>query len=216
MKPAVVIIDYQLGNLFSVKQACEWLGHRAIISSDPETLLSADFAILPGVGAFADAMKNLQSIGFQDAILQFIKSGKPFMGVCLGLQLLFDWSSEFGRTEGLGIIPGSIEKFEVQNQGGHIYKVPQIQWNCIHEPFSKVWENTALQSCKSGEYMYFVHSYYAVPSDNKYLLSNTIFGNKMYCSSVLKDNVFATQFHPEKSGLQGVNIYKDWFKIHCK
>jgi glutamine amidotransferase len=138
------------------------------------------------------------------------------MGVCLGLQLLFDQSPEFGNTKGLGLIPGSIEKFEVQQLNGYTYKVPQIQWNKIHEPFEGGWMNTPLKSCRTGDFMYFVHSYYAVPADKKYVLSNTVFGNKNYCSAVLMDNVFATQFHPEKSGLQGVNIYENWFKIHCK
>jgi imidazole glycerol-phosphate synthase subunit HisH len=209
MSKNVVIIDYQLGNLFSVKQACEHLGYKAIISSDPVDLKSADFAILPGVGAFKDAMINLEKLELKKAIYDYIESGKPFMGVCLGLQLLLTESEEFGNTKGLGIIPGKVRKFPVQQINEQTYKVPQIQWNNILAPCS--WEGTPLQSCKTGDYVYFVHSFYAQPDDENYVLSKTVYGNMEYCSAVLKNNVFATQFHPEKSGEYGVNIYKEWF-----
>jgi len=214
MQKKVVIIDYQLGNLFSVKQACEHLGYQAMVSSRPEDLLDADYAILPGVGAFADAMYNLNTFGLTDAIQQYVKSGKPFMGVCLGLQLLLNESEEFGTTPGLGIIPGTVKKFEVQHINGHAHKVPQIQWNTIDEAKAGRWENTPLQCCKPGDFMYFVHSFYAQPAEEKYVLSKTVYGDIRYCSSVLHQNVFATQFHPEKSGLYGVNIYKEWFKLY--
>lgn len=214
VKNKVVIIDYQLGNLFSVKQACDYLGHDAVISTKPEDVLAADFAILPGVGAFADAMKNLDETGLTDAIHQFIKAGKPFMGVCLGLQLLLDKSEEFGSTGGLGIIPGTVQKFPYQEVNGDLCKVPQIQWNTICEPEEGRWQGTPLQGCHNGDFMYFVHSFYAKPADEKYVLANTTYGNISYCSAVLHNNVFATQFHPEKSSSYGVNIYKEWFNSH--
>ncbi|MCC7402042.1 MAG: imidazole glycerol phosphate synthase subunit HisH [Chitinophagaceae bacterium] len=214
MNSKVVIIDYQLGNLFSVKQACEYLGYDAIISSNPEELLAADYAILPGVGAFNDSMKNLESFGLVKAIHQYINSGKPFMGVCLGLQLLLTESEEFGSTKGLNIIPGIVKKFPPDIN--HEFKVPQIQWNQIFEPSDGKWQNTALCVCKPGDYMYFVHSFYAQPDSEDYVLAKTTYGGTSYCSSVQRANVFATQFHPEKSGLHGVEIYKQWFDQNKK
>lgn len=216
MSSKVLIIDYQLGNLFSVRQACEHLGHEAVISSDPALLLQADYAILPGVGAFGDAMNNLRSTGMTEAIHEYIAKGRPFMGVCLGLQLLLTESDEFGSTPGLDIIPGTVRKFSVQQVNGHTHKVPQIQWNTIAEPEAGKWQHTALQCCRTGDYMYFVHSFYAEPSDAQHVLASTTYGGKTYCSAVIKDNVFATQFHPEKSGLYGVNIYKEWFNLYSK
>lgn len=206
----IVIIDYQLGNLFSVKQACDYLGYNSEISSDPQKLLCADYAILPGVGAFNDAMTNLKTFGLIDGIKAFVKTGKPIMGVCLGLQLLLTSSEEFGSTPGLNLIEGSVKKFPVQMIKGHKYKVPQIQWNSIHEPHKTKWLNTPLRVCKEGDFMYFVHSFYAVPLDDKCVASTTTYGDLTYCSAVKKENIFATQFHPEKSTLYGVNIYKSW------
>ena len=214
MSKKVVIIDYQLGNLFSVKQACEHLGYAAHISSDPDELQHADYAILPGVGAFNDAMENLKELGLAEGINSYIQTGKPFMGVCLGLQLLLTESEEFGQTKGLNIIPGSVKRFEAQQSEENTLKVPQIQWNTITS--GKPWTDTPLQSCKDGDYMYFVHSFYAQPEDKSHVLSYTTYGTRTYCSSVLKDNVFATQFHPEKSGLYGVNIYQQWFNLNSK
>lgn len=211
MTPKVIIIDYQLGNLFSVQQACEYLGFQPVISSSPEELINADFAILPGVGAFADAVANLRQFGLTDAINEFVKKGNPLMGVCLGLQLLLTESEEFGASKGLDLIGGHVKKFPVTEQGSHVFKVPQIQWNSIYEPAPGRWSGTPLAHCSKGDFMYFVHSFYATPVDSKYVLSTTSYAGLEYCSAVMKDNVFATQFHPEKSGLYGLNIYKSWF-----
>lgn len=207
----VVIIDYQLGNLFSVHQACKFLGFDAVVSSKPSDLVNADYAILPGVGAFADAMQNLCDSGMQDAILKYVHSGKPLMGVCLGLQLLLSESEEFEKTKGLDIIPGRVVRFNSVDENNNLVKVPQIQWNQIFEPQAGKWINSPLQSCKSSDFMYFVHSYYAVPSNISDVLAVSEYGGTTYCSSLMRDNVFATQFHPEKSGAHGIQIYKDWF-----
>lgn len=134
------------------------------------------------------------------------------MGVCLGLQLLLTGSEEFGDTRGLNLIPGKVKKFPVQTIGDKVFKVPQIQWNTISEPSEGRWGKTPLSVCKNGDYMYFVHSFYAAPDDDKYVVSQTTYGNQLYCSAVMNDNVFATQFHPEKSSLYGINIYKAWFE----
>ena len=216
MSKKVVIIDYQLGNLFSVKQACDHLGYAAYVSSDPEELQRADFAILPGVGAFGDAMNNLKAFGLVDGIYSYVKAGKPLMGVCLGLQLLLTDSEEFGAFQGLNLIPGSVKKFEPQHIEDVACKVPQIQWNQINAPDEARWQHSPLRTCKSGDFMYFVHSFYAQPTDRAHVLAETTYGQKTYCSAVLKENIFATQFHPEKSGLYGVNIYQQWFNLYTK
>lgn len=212
MKRRVVIIDYQLGNLFSVRQACEKLGCEVTVSNSPDLLLAADFAILPGVGAFSDAMDNMRSFGLSQAVQEYVASGKPLMGVCLGMQLLFSYSEEFGHTEGLGLIPGSVRKFHFTGPASKEYKVPQIQWNRI-EP-SRSWGDTPLQYTGRGDFMYFVHSFYVVPDDPAHTLSHTTYGGMRYCSSVMHRNVFATQFHPEKSGLRGVGIYEQWLALN--
>lgn len=209
----VVIVDYQLGNLFSVEQACSYLGHDTLISSNPDDLSGADCAIIPGVGAFADAMQNLRNTGMDEAILEFVKAGKPLMGICLGLQLFLTSSEEFGNSAGLNLIPGTVKRFAVEtDQNGLLLKVPQIQWNTIRQPAPGRWEKTPLAACKDNDQMYFVHSFYAVPDNEKDVAALTAYGNHEYCSAVSRDNVFATQFHPEKSGLYGLRIYEQWFK----
>ncbi|HLK28175.1 MAG TPA: imidazole glycerol phosphate synthase subunit HisH [Puia sp.] len=208
----VAIIDYQLGNLFSVKQACSYLGYDAFITTEKKELLGADFAILPGVGAFADAMSNLDKMDLITPMKDFIESGKPFMGVCLGLQLLFTESEEFGSSKGLNFIEGQVKKFPAKNSEGKTLKVPQIEWNQIYEPEFQSWNQTPLKSCKNGDYMYFVHSYYVSPQSQNEILSKTTYGGLTYCSSIHKKNIFACQFHPEKSGRYGVEIYRNWFQ----
>ena len=207
----VVIIDYQLGNLFSVKQVCSHLGFDAKITSKKDELLKADYAILPGVGAFGDSMNNLRSFDLIEPLKDFIAAGRPFMGVCLGMQLLFTESEEFGSAKGLGIIEGSIKKIPQLTTDIETLKVPQIQWNQIKKPEHRNWDGTPFETCEDEDFMYFVHSYYAEPQNEDVTLSKTAYGAINYCSSIIKDNVFACQFHPEKSGENGVLIYKNWF-----
>lgn len=201
----IAIIDYQLSNLFSVKHALDSLGAETVITSDPKVVLKSRAAILPGVGAFGDCMINLKKLNLNSAILDFIQSGRPFMGVCLGLQLLFSKSTEFGVHRGLGVIEGEVDRFPVK-------KVPQIGWNQIyHSPESAAnWEESPLKSLKNQEYMYFIHSYYVTPKDKKIICSNTNYCGFEYCSSIIKDNIFAVQFHPEKSGPKGIEVYHNW------
>lgn len=205
----VVIIDYELGNLFSVRQALENIGLHVKISKDPADIKAADAAVLPGVGAFADAMQNLENSGMADAIHEHIKTGKPFMGVCLGLQLLFSNSDEFGKSKGLSLLPGTVKRFENKAADGRVVRVPQIAWNEIYGGEID-WKNTPLQSLANNEHMYFVHSFYVQPDDESFVLSRTQYGKKEYTSSVLKNNIFACQFHPEKSAEKGLTIYKSW------
>ncbi len=206
----ITIIDYQISNLFSVQHACEYLGLEAEISSDKKKLLASEAAILPGVGAFGDAMQNLQKLDLIGPIKEFIASGKPFMGICLGLQLLFSESEEFGSHEGLNIIPGKVVKFPAKNKAEQRVRIPQIGWNQIYEPKKGKWAHTPLAALPNREFMYFVHSYYVSPTDKEVVLSLTDYQGIEYCSSLFQDNIFAAQFHPEKSGAEGVKIYRDW------
>ncbi len=209
MSKKVVIIDYQLGNLFSVQQACSHIGYPAIISTDPKDINEADYAILPGVGAFADAMNNLKNSGLDVAIKNYVAAGKPIMGVCLGQQLMLTKSEEFEDAYGLGFIEGSVKKIPVQQIDGQHYKVPQIQWNTITQATD--WQNTPLANCETGNYFYFVHSYYTDVQNVDAVLATTQYGNLNYCSAIQHKNIFTTQFHPEKSGEFGLEIYKNWF-----
>ncbi|MFA6275884.1 MAG: imidazole glycerol phosphate synthase subunit HisH [Pedobacter sp.] len=212
MQKKVVIIDYNLGNLFSVKQACDTVGMNAEISTNKRDIDNADALILPGVGAFIEAMHNLEVFDLIDAIKNNVNRGKPIFGVCLGLQLLFSKSEEFGSGEGLNLINGTIKKFpsEVDNKK---IKVPQIAWNKIYS-YEQAWENTALNEISENEFMYFVHSYYVDPAEETCILTKTNYEGLDYCSGILKDNIFATQFHPEKSAQKGISIYKNWADLN--
>ncbi len=207
----VALIDYEIGNLFSVKNALKAIGIDAEITKDVEFIKSADAAILPGVGAFKNAMEHLEKLELIPVIKEFIGSGKPFMGICLGLQLLFSESEEFGNTKGLDIIKGKVLKFPEVYEGEKI-KVPQISWNQIRK-VNIEWENTELNGIDDGEYLYFVHSYYVRPEDDKVILTLTDYEGIKYCSSIKKDNIFASQFHPEKSGDKGLKIYENFKNI---
>ena len=210
----IIILDYQLGNLFSVKQACIKVGINAEISSDKNSIVNADAIILPGVGAFIEAMSNMHTLDLIEPLKDYVTQSKPLFGVCLGMQLLFTESEEFGNKKGLDFIRGSIQKFPNQNSKNGNIKVPQIGWNMINK--SEInWANTAFHDVKEGAFMYFVHSYYAKPDKTDNTLSTTNYEGTSYCSSVkTKNNIFATQFHPEKSGEIGLSIYANWAKIN--
>jgi len=208
----VTIIDYHLGNLFSVKQACDNIGLNSKISSSVEDVESADALILPGVGAFIEAMQNLEQLDIINPIKKAVAAGKPMFGVCLGLQLLFTESEEFGAGNGLDIIKGSIRKFPPVSNGEKI-KVPQIGWNKIYK-LDQRWDATPLRDVDENEYMYFVHSYYVQPTDDAVILTKTNYEGIEYCSAVKSDNIFATQFHPEKSAAKGLSIYQNWAIIN--
>jgi len=207
----IAIIDYKMSNLFSVKAACDKVGLSSIITSDPIKIKNAKVAILPGVGAFGEAMKNLDALKLKNSILDFVQSGKPILGICLGMQLLFDESDEFGKQKGLGLIPGVVKKFNSNLRNDVKYPVPQIGWNKITQK-SIGWKNTFLEDNNDGDFMYFVHSYYVKPNSDNDIISLTTYGGQEYCSSVKKENIFATQFHPEKSGEVGLKIYKKLLK----
>jgi len=197
----IAIIDYQMGNLRSVQKAFESAGHEAIITSDPAELRKAERIVLPGVGAFGDAIAELQRRELVGPIHEAIDSGKPFLGVCLGMQLLFDVSYEGGRFEGLGILKGEVRKFDLPRE----FKVPHMGWN------RGVFRRAAphLTGIEDGEHFYFVHSYYCAPEDPTVVAIETDYGGP-FCAAVWRDNLFATQFHPEKSQAAGLQILKNF------
>lgn len=205
--PSVTIVDYQLGNLFSVRKACGMLGCTADISSNPRDISCADALILPGVGAFGHAMENLHRLDLVQPILDHAAAGKPLFGICLGLQLLFEESQEFGHPRGLGILRGSVRKLPVQDA-----PVPQIGWNRVRPADARAsgWEHTPLANVPPDAWMYFVHSFYVENSDPADALCQTRYADFTYTSAVLRDAVFATQFHPEKSSHEGLEIYRQW------
>lgn len=205
--PRVAIIDHGLGNLFSVKHACEHVGIRADITSERKTILAADAVILPGVGAFGDAMDTLHRLDLVAVLRDIAASPKPLVGVCLGVQLLMTESYEFGHHRGLGIIEGPVVRFDHPKKDERELKVPQICWNRIDR--RAPWEGTLLDGIVDGEYMYFVHSFYVQPQDPSVVLSATRYGHIEFCSSLRKGSVFACQFHPERSSMQGLRMYRN-------
>ena len=192
IRKMIAIIDYGTGNLRSVAKAFEFLGHQVIVTSDPEEIDKCDKLVLPGVGAFGDCMSYLKKGGLDLLVLGWIESGRPYLGICLGMQILFERSSEMGEHEGLGIIKGDVVRFS-----GNV-KVPQIGWNMVN------FNDRAAFQAKDG-YYYFVHSYYCRPQDTSVVLAQTNYGGD-YCSAIVKDNVLAVQFHPEKSSSIGLDL----------
>ncbi|MBI4650459.1 imidazole glycerol phosphate synthase subunit HisH [Candidatus Desantisbacteria bacterium] len=198
----IAIIDYGVGNLRSVQKAFEINGYETLITNDIEIINKSSGVILPGVGAFGQAMNELVKTGLDRAVHENIKSGKPFLGICLGMQLLFSLSEEFGMTKGLDIISGKVKKFTGK------LKIPHMGWNKIE--FNQ--DCPILKDVPPGSYMYFVHSYYVVPDNPSYIGATTEYGVK-FTSLIWHDNVFACQFHPEKSQDIGLNIIKNFGSI---
>ena len=202
----IAIIDYGMGNLRSVQKGFEKVGFEAIVTADPRVVLEAEKIVLPGVGAFRDCMRNLEEAGFVEPILRVIREGRPFLGICLGLQLLFTESEEFGRHKGLGIIPGRVLRFpEGMREGEEELKVPHMGWNQL----SFKQRPAAFAGLQEGTNGYFVHSYYVKPEDDGVIATTTTYGIE-FCSSIWKDNILATQFHPEKSQEKGLTILRQF------
>lgn len=206
--PRVAIIDYGTGNLFSVRRACEHASLNGVITSSPKVLDECEGIILPGVGAYGDAMSALNATGLSVAILRAIEHGKPFLGVCLGIQLLMTESLEFGRHRGLGVIPGVVVPFQVQLDLDVPVKVPQMQWNRVARTTPGDWRGTLLDGTQDKEFFYFVHSYYVIPDDPAMTVAETEYGGVRFCAALRKGNVFACQFHPERSAAPGLRIYE--------
>lgn len=198
----IAIIDYDAGNLRSVEKALETIGEKVLVTRDRDMILSADKVILPGVGSFGDAMSRLHEYGLVDTIHKVIDMGKPFLGICLGLQLLFRRSDESDGVEGLSILPGEI--LRIPDAPG--IKIPHIGWNSL-----EIAENARLfDGLGDNPYVYFVHSYYLKADDESIVAAMTEYGGTLIHASVQKDNIYACQFHPEKSGSVGLQILKNF------
>ncbi len=202
----IAIVDYGLGNLKSVKSACDRLGVEAAVTSDAAAILGADGVIFPGVGAFQRAMQNLGTLGLVEPLRQVAASGTPFLGICLGLQLLFAESSEHGQHEGLGIIPGRVVRFEAGD-----LKVPHMGWNQVRQERP----SPLFEGIRDETFFYFAHSYYAQPADSAVVIGSTQYGVR-YASAVRQGSVFATQFHPEKSGPTGLRMLENFCGLCAK
>lgn len=200
----IAIVDYQMGNLRSVQKGFERVGHAAAITADPKVLEQADHVVLPGVGAFADAIAEIRRRELIEPIRTAIESGKPFLGICLGLQMLFDVGYEDGVHEGLGVIPGEVRRFDVPAE----YKVPHMGWNHVKQRrpapiFNGIADNA---------HFYFVHSYYVVPQDESVIAGEASYPEP-FCAAIWRDNLFATQFHPEKSQRVGLQMLKNFAEL---
>lgn len=205
------IVDYGVGNLLSVQRGVQKCEGNPILSSDPEEILNADKIILPGVGAFKNAMSSLKELSLDKAIQEFASKGKPILGICLGMQMFLDESEEFEITDGLGLIPGRVIPVPSADINNNPIKVPHIGWNSLKQNESGMsWSKSILSNTKIGDYCYFVHSFMSSPEDIKHRLSDCIYGGHKVSAVIKKDNVTGCQFHPEKSGKVGLDILKNF------
>jgi len=202
----IVIVDYGMGNLRSVQKAFEHLGAAAEVSADPQAVARAEKLVLPGVGAFPKAMEELRARALVEPIQRHIKDGKPYLGICLGLQLLFESSDEGTGGRGLGVLPGRVVRF-----ANHTVKVPHMGWNAVRVPRAAS-ACPLLQGVPDGSYVYFVHSYYGVPAESAVIAAETEYGTT-FASMVWRGRLFATQFHPEKSQAVGLRMLRNFANL---
>ncbi len=215
-KQYVAIVDYGMGNLFSIMNICQHVGLQAIKTSEKDMIEKSSAVILPGVGAFGDAMGVLQKLDLVRVLEDVVSSGKPFLGICLGMQLLMSESEEFGIHKGLNIIKGRVVKFPNVNDKNDKVRVPHIGWNKIFLTKSSKDKGSILYKIDDGDFMYFVHSYYVAPQEKGRVITNTDYCGIRYCSGIQKDNLIAFQFHPEKSGSSGMQIFENFKRIISK
>ena len=196
----IAIVDYGVGNLFSLEQSFRAIGQEVVVTADPKVLQQADKILLPGVGAFGDAAQKLRATGLDKVVIEQANTGKPLMGICLGMQLLFDEGHEYGCHKGLGLIPGKV--VAIKDVIPRELKIPHMGWNALH--FQK--ESPLFSHIKDGDYVYFVHSFYAAQCDSA-VIATAEYGGEL-TAAVQRNNVFGCQFHPEKSGTVGLNILR--------
>lgn len=214
MPASVTVLDYGLCNLFNVARAFAHIGVEVKIVQDPAAADSADRLVVPGVGAFKDSMLAVTAKGLDGAIRTFIDHERPFLGICVGMQILFDTSEEFGEHAGLGILPGRVKALSKVTTDGNPQRVPHIGWNGLVTPESgRGWQHTLLETTPVNSALYFVHSFAAVPDDPSVRLADCLYGGHRICAAVQRDNIMATQFHPERSGELGLNVLRQFMQI---
>ena len=211
MRKKVVILDYGIGNVKSIANAFFEIGAEPVLSSERSIIMEAEALILPGVGAFQKGMENLEAAKLVEVIQFFVATGKPFLGICLGMQMLLDESDEFGARKGLGLIPGKVRKLEVKNESKE--KLPHVSWKGINEPASGRWKNSLLNETELDTNVYFVHSFVVVPDQQENILATASYGDTEFCAAVKKNNITGVQFHPEKSGKRGLEMLAEFLNF---
>lgn len=213
MKPRVTIVDYGCGNIFSVTRAFEHCGAEPRLSGDPTDIEGADRLVLPGVGAFADGMRGLQERNLVEPILRFAASGRPLLGICLGMQMLATVSEEFGEHPGLGLVPGRVVPVPAADTAGHPQKIPHIAWAEITPPVPDRWRGTIFAATPPNTAVYLVHSYSLKPDDGGALLAECEYGGHRIAAAVQSANNIGCQFHPEKSGPAGLRLLTAYLEL---
>ena len=207
--PEVTVIDYGVGNLLSVQRGLEHCGAVVTLTSDPAAIRASSKVVLPGVGAFRDAMQALRRLALTDTIREVAHRGTPFLGICLGMQLLLDVGEEFGESSGLELIPGRVVPMPPHASSGEPLKIPHIGWNAlIQDGLAQSWNDTLLQDNRPGEAVYFVHSFMAMPTNASHRLAACLYGDHRISAVIAKDNIIGCQFHPEKSGEAGLKMLR--------
>jgi imidazole glycerol-phosphate synthase subunit HisH len=209
----VTIIDYGVGNLLSVQRGFEYCGAKVTLASKPDQILAASRVVLPGVGAFANGMKALDVQQLLPVIHEVAERGTPFLGICLGMQLLLDQSDEFGLSQGLGLISGHVKVIPDVTTDGETLKIPHIGWNEIISPRHTDWRGTLLSDNHPDDAMYFVHSFMATPNDNAHRLADCIYGGHQIAAVIHRENIMGCQFHPEKSGDKGLKVLGQFLNL---
>jgi len=214
MKPKVIVVDYGIGNLLSVLRGFQVCGADVQLSSDPDTIEAADYLVLPGVGAFENGMNLLKTRGLDRAVLNYAKEDKPLMGICLGMQMLMEFSEEFGEHRGLGLIPGRVIPVPKELVDGRPHKIPHIGWNHLRTTDGNPsWEGSLLSTTPEESSVYFVHSFMAVPDDDRHQLAVCHYDGIPISAVTRKGNIYGCQFHPEKSGEIGLNMIRNFISI---
>lgn len=212
--PEVTVIDYGVGNLLSVRRGLEQCGGTVTVTSDGASILTAPRVVLPGVGAYSNAMAELHQRGLGAVVRELAARGTPLLGICLGMQMLLDESNEFGVTAGLGLIPGQVIPIPSTTIDGRPLKIPHIGWNGLVLPDRRAdWNGTLLQTTEPGEAVYFVHSFMANPIDSTHRVADCIYGDRIISAVIARDNVYGCQFHPEKSGEAGLKILRRFLAL---
>lgn len=208
----VTLVDYGIGNIFSVRRALESSGAEVLLTGRPEDIAAAQRLVLPGVGAFADCMAGLRERGLVAPLLDYAATGRPLLGICVGMQMLASISEEFGEHEGLGLVPGRVSPVPATAIDGEPQKIPHTGWTAVHRPAGVSWDGSPLAETREGEAVYVVHSFAVIPDDSAHRLADCEYGGRRICAAVRRERIFGCQFHPEKSGPTGLKMLAQFLR----